>query len=119
MPVPPATNLKKTASIGSSNEDDPTLSPTIEDWLLDLDTSERGQDGHHFSQYGNSLRTNGFARVVQLADEGEKDGAKLLYEMCPEMPLGVGRLLMRYAVKDCEKVRKTEKQRKVEWARAQ
>ncbi|KAF7343438.1 hypothetical protein MVEN_01776500 [Mycena venus] len=118
-PAPPATNLKKTISIDSSDDDDPTLFPTIKDWLLELDTSERGQDGHHFSQYGDSLRTNGFARVVQLADEGEKEGATLLREMCPEMSVGVARLLMRYAVKDCEKIRKAEKQRKVDWARTQ
>ncbi|KAJ7672891.1 hypothetical protein B0H14DRAFT_2657012 [Mycena olivaceomarginata] len=76
VPAPPATNLKKTISIDSNDNDDPTLFPTIKDWLLDLDTSEHGQDGHHFSQYSDTLRTNGFAHVVQLADEGEKEGAK-------------------------------------------
>ncbi|KAJ7266436.1 hypothetical protein B0H12DRAFT_1099604 [Mycena haematopus] len=117
VPPPPANNLKKTISVESNGNDDPTLFPIIQDWLLELDTSDRGQDGHHFSQYGDTLRQNGFARVVQLADEGETEGAKLLREMCPEMPVGVARLLIRYAVRDCEKVRKIEKQRKADWAR--
>ncbi|KAJ7814734.1 hypothetical protein B0H14DRAFT_2603898 [Mycena olivaceomarginata] len=118
-PAPPAINLKKTISIDSNDNDDPTLFPTIKDWLLDLNTSERGQDGHHFSQYDDALPTNGFTRVVKLADEGEKEGAKLLHEMCPEMSLGFARLLVQYAVRDCEKIRQIEKQRKVDWARAQ
>ncbi|KAJ7697948.1 hypothetical protein B0H16DRAFT_1749885 [Mycena metata] len=87
VPTPPAphTSLRKGPSLDSQADVPPTLYPKIEDWLLDLDTSERGEDGHGFHRFGPMFREHGYARVIQLADEGE-GGVKAVREMCPEMP---------------------------------
>ncbi|KAJ7500142.1 hypothetical protein B0H11DRAFT_2189508 [Mycena galericulata] len=102
-PIPAASPKSAKPSKPSMDSDDddesPTLFPKIDDWLLDLDTSERGEDGHGFIKFGAALRDQGFARVVQLADLG-----------------GVAKLLMKYAKVDCKKVRKQEAERKAEWA---
>lgn len=100
-----------------SDDDDesPTLFPKIDDWLLDLDSSERGEDGHGFAKFGAVLREHGFVRVVQLADLGG-EGEKTLLTICTGMTLGVAKLLMKYAKVDCKKVRKQEAERKAEWA---
>ncbi|KAJ7431988.1 hypothetical protein B0H11DRAFT_2297918 [Mycena galericulata] len=113
-----AAKLKPASSIDSQEEESPTLFPKIDDWLLDLDTSERGEDGHGFTKFGPTLRANGYMRIIQLVDEG-KDGAEMLRTMCSEngMTSGVAKLLMKYAVADCKKIRKAEVKRKEEWAR--
>lgn len=46
---------KPSVSTDLDEDEPPTLFPIIEDWLLELDTSERGNDGHNFSQFGPSL----------------------------------------------------------------
>ncbi|KAJ7643015.1 hypothetical protein DFH06DRAFT_1477244 [Mycena polygramma] len=113
-PAPVHSQLNKTLSI-ESDDDNPTLYPKIEDWLLELDMSEqRGEDGHHFTQFGPALRKNGIVRVIQIANEGEK-AAAIILGMCEGMPVGVARLLMRYAEKDCRRIRKEEEKRKADW----
>ncbi|KAJ6536474.1 hypothetical protein DFH09DRAFT_1401969 [Mycena vulgaris] len=112
----PKRQLLKAESIKSDDNDDSNLYPVIEEWLRELDSCpRRGVDGHNFSQYGPALRANGFVRLIQLADEGE-GGADLLTRVCEGMKIGTGRLLMRYAEKDCKMIRKIEKQRQEEWA---
>lgn len=89
--------------------------PKIEDWLLDLDTSERGEDGHGFRKFGQVLRENGYTRVIQLADEGQ-GGVTALRTMCAEMPIGTAKLLMKYAMKDCKEIRRVERENKAAWS---
>ncbi|KAJ7503209.1 hypothetical protein B0H11DRAFT_2273927 [Mycena galericulata] len=109
-PNPPPKLLN--ADADSDDDEAPTLFPKIEEWLLDLDTSERGEDGHGFGKFGKVLRDQGFARVVQIPDLNEKD----LMAMCEGMSIGVAKLLIKYAKADCRKIRKQEAERKVAWA---
>ncbi|KAJ7811183.1 hypothetical protein B0H13DRAFT_1926877 [Mycena leptocephala] len=95
--------------------DVPTLYPKIDDWLLELDTGERGEDGHNFSAFGARLRGEGYMRVFQLADEGDK-GVDTLQRICPDMKLGTAKVLMKYARIDCKIIRRIECERKANWA---
>jgi hypothetical protein len=97
------------------DNESPTLFSKIDDWLLDLDTSEQGEDGHGFVKFGTTLCTEGFARVVQLSDLGG-EGEKMLLGMCNGMMLGVAKLSMKYAKVDYKKVHKREAERKAAWA---
>ncbi|KAJ7138027.1 hypothetical protein C8R44DRAFT_340389 [Mycena epipterygia] len=119
-PIPtasPKSSAKPSKPSVDSDDDDesPTLFPKIDDWLLDLDSSERGEDGHGFVKFGAVLRDHGFVCVVQLVDLGG-EGEKMLLTICTGMTLGVAKLLMKYAKVDCKKVRKQEAERKAEWA---
>ncbi|KAJ7190854.1 hypothetical protein GGX14DRAFT_407609 [Mycena pura] len=100
----------------SDDDESPTLFPKIDDWLLELDTSDRGEDGHRFHQFGPALRNEGFARVVQILDLGA-EGEKELVKICDGMPIGVAKLMMKYAKVDCKKIRKREAERKAAWCR--
>ncbi|KAJ7924674.1 hypothetical protein B0H13DRAFT_2315189 [Mycena leptocephala] len=115
-PVPAAQNPPKPSNPDADLDDDesPTLFPKIDDWLLDLDTSERGEDGHGFSKFGAMLRNEGFARVVQILDLGA-EGEKELMKICEGMTIGVARLMIKYAKVDCRKIRKQEAERKADW----
>ncbi|KAJ7915844.1 hypothetical protein B0H13DRAFT_1871715 [Mycena leptocephala] len=115
-PVPAAQNPPKPSNPDADLDDDesPTLFPKIDDWLLDLDTSERGEDGHGFSKFGAMLRNEGFARVVQILDLGA-EGEKELMKICEGMMIGVARLMIKYAKVDCRKIRKQEAERKADW----
>lgn len=114
-PVPRASALRHGASIDSQDGDVPTLYPKIDEWLLELDTSERGEDGHNFSAFGARLRSEGYMRVIQLADEGDK-GVETLQRICPDMKLGTAKVLMKYARIDCKSIRRIERERKAAWA---
>ncbi|KAK7034388.1 hypothetical protein R3P38DRAFT_2772451 [Favolaschia claudopus] len=83
--------------------DDPTLYPKIDDWLLDLDTSPRGEDGQNFRQYAAAFREHGILRVIQLAEEGEAMGSKLLLNTIEGMKIGPARSLMQKTLltQDC------------------
>ncbi|KAJ7027037.1 hypothetical protein C8F04DRAFT_1189986 [Mycena alexandri] len=90
-PPPPAPAAVPKSNADSDDEDEsPTLFPKIEDWLLDLDTSERGEDGHGFRTSSTGI--------------------------CEGMSVGVAKLVMKYAKLDCKKIRKQEAERKVAWA---
>ncbi|KAJ7194747.1 hypothetical protein GGX14DRAFT_404530 [Mycena pura] len=107
--------LRQATSIDSQDDDPPTIYPTVDDWLLDLNTGDRGEDGHHFLLFSAALRKQGFAHMSQLANEGA-DGVETLQRICPDMKLGTAKLLMKYAVKDCKAIRKIERERKAAWA---
>ncbi|KAJ7156741.1 hypothetical protein C8R46DRAFT_1226260 [Mycena filopes] len=113
-PIAAPKSPAKTADDSDDNES-PTLFPKLDDWLLELDTSGRGEDGHGFSKFGAPLRAQGFSRVVQLTDLGA-DGEKTLQEICVRMTLGVAKLLLKYARQDCKKIHRIESERKAEWA---
>jgi hypothetical protein len=88
-----------TPSVSTDLDQDelPTLFPVIEDWLLELDALERGNNSHNLSQFTPTLQTNGFVYIIQLADEGD-GGAATLQEICPGMLMSVSKLLMKYAL---------------------
>ncbi|KAJ7883652.1 hypothetical protein B0H14DRAFT_2564728 [Mycena olivaceomarginata] len=114
-PVPAAQNPPKPSNPDDLDDDEsPTLFPKIDDWLLDLDTSERGEDGHGFSKFGAMLRNEGFARVVQILDLGA-EGEKELMKICEGMTIGVARLVIKYTKVDCRKICKQEAERKADW----
>ncbi|KAF8177774.1 hypothetical protein K438DRAFT_2181194 [Mycena galopus ATCC 62051] len=71
------------------------------DWLLDLDTGKRGEDGHHFSAFGPTLHQNDFVCLIQLCNEE----ADTVLKICPSMSLGVAKILLKYGKKDCANVR--------------
>ena len=41
-------------------DDDPTIYPTTRTWLMDLDNSSHGVDGHYFAQFSDALEQNGY-----------------------------------------------------------
>jgi hypothetical protein len=85
-------------------EESPTLFPHIQELL---DTGGCGVDRHNFSQYATNLESNGYTRIFQIADEGET-GAKEFAHLCG-MTVGIAKLMIKYAIKDCEGIRKKEK----------
>jgi hypothetical protein len=49
---------------------------------------------------------NGYTRLYQLAEEDKREtGASDLVGLCPGMSIGVAQLLLKYATKDCKKIR--------------
>jgi hypothetical protein len=83
--------------------DDPTIYPRTGDWVRNLDHGNRGIDGQNFSQYAELLEAAGYFRIDQIADESKHEsGARDLTTVCQMMPLGIAKLLIKYAVKDCE-----------------
>lgn len=113
LPAAPTPAKPSNAEPDSDDNESPTLFPKIDDWLLELDTSERGEDGHGFHKFGAALRDQGFARIVQILDFGSE---RELMNVCEGMPIGVAKLVMKYAKVDCKKIRKVEAERKVAWA---
>lgn len=74
-----------------------------------MDAGDRGRDGQYWTQYWQALDDNGYIRIIQLADDGRTaGGAKELAELCG-MPVGIAKLLIRYATVDAEKITKREK----------
>ncbi|KAJ6596522.1 hypothetical protein B0H10DRAFT_1960124 [Mycena sp. CBHHK59/15] len=101
-------------SLESQGDDSPMLYPTIDDWLLDLNTSDCREGGHQFNSFGVALHANGFICLEQLADEG-KGGSFLLHEICEDKTIGVSKLLVKYVIKDCKKLWKDVRKQKAEW----
>jgi hypothetical protein len=88
--------------------DDPTIYPRTGDWVRSLDAGNRGVDGQNFTQYADLLEAAGYIRIDQIADEAKHDsGARDLTTVCETMPLGIAKLLIKYAMKDCETVMKS------------
>ncbi|KAJ7866368.1 hypothetical protein B0H14DRAFT_2573376 [Mycena olivaceomarginata] len=89
-PKSPVQAAVPTPSVSTDLDQDelPTLFPVIEDWLLELDALERGNNSHNLSQFTPTLQTNGFVYIIQLADEGY-GGAATLQEICPGMLMSV------------------------------
>lgn len=111
----PVRKPKPTTGIDSEEEESPTLYPLIEEWLTELDSGERGQDKQNFAQYGPALRESGYIRLKQLEDEKD-DGVKMLMEVCDGLPTGTAKLIMKYVLKDCRKIRRVDAERKAAWA---
>ncbi|KAJ6585529.1 hypothetical protein B0H19DRAFT_1250335 [Mycena capillaripes] len=114
-PTATITSLRKGPSVDSQADDSPILYPKIEEWFLELDMGERGEDGHGFHKFGQIFRENGYTRVIQLADEGE-GGVAVLPTMCAKMPMGTAKLIMKYAIKDCKEIWCVERANKAAWA---
>jgi len=86
-------------------EETPTNYPLISNWLDELNSGSRS-NGHNFAQFGEFLHQNGYTRLYQLADEFHREnGPKELMELCPGMTLGLAKLLLKYAAKDCQKIK--------------
>ncbi|KAJ7161100.1 hypothetical protein C8R46DRAFT_1223421 [Mycena filopes] len=111
--VPQPSTLNKGASLDSQDEP-PTVYPKVDDWLLDLDNSERGADGQNFYAYAPALLRNGYTRIIQIAEEGD-DGVQVLREICSDMTIGTAKLILRYAKKDCKEIRRVERKHRAEW----
>jgi hypothetical protein len=91
-------------------DDDPTIYPTTRTWLTDLDIGSRGVDGQYFAQFSDALEQNGYSQIIQIADEADS-GAKKFASLFEGMSIGVAKLLIKYAVKDCEKIQKAIKKK--------
>ena len=89
----------------------PTIYPRIDEWLTELDSGKRGADEQGWAQYGVLLNNNGYTHIIQLLDDKVKDLAEMT-----AMPIGMAKLLIKYAKTDSDKITKREKkaQRKVE-----
>jgi hypothetical protein len=77
------------------------------DWLMELDHGERGADGQHWTQYASTLDMNGYKCIIQITED-RKDSTKELADLC-SMPLGIARLLIKYATSDTERITKKER----------
>jgi hypothetical protein len=90
-------------------DDVPTLYPRVDEWLTELDSTARGADGQNWAQYAGALNINGYTRIIQIAEDGkDTGGAKELADLC-SMPVGIAKLLIKYATTDCDKITKNEK----------
>ena len=70
---------------------------------------EQGADGHKWVQYSGVLTSNGYIHISQITDEGKSDtGAWELAGICSGMPLDIAKLLLKYAVIDCDQISKKE-----------
>lgn len=103
--MPQAINPSDMSSNPADPDDDPTIYPTTRTWLTDLDSGSRGADGQCFTQFSDALELNGYSRIIQIADEAES-GVKEFASLFDGMPIGVAKLLVKYAVKDCKKIQK-------------
>ncbi|KAJ6462460.1 hypothetical protein C8R45DRAFT_1026837 [Mycena sanguinolenta] len=108
---PSSSTLHHASSIDSQDDDNITF-PKMDDWLRELNAAD--EDGHQFDSFAPALHANGFMRVYQLADE--RDGVGLLTKICPEIKIGTASLLVKRAKKECNTLRRLEKQRKIDWA---
>ena len=88
-----------------------TIYPQIDEWLTELDSGEHGADEQCWAQYAVPLNKNGYMCIIQLIDDEVKDLAEMT-----SMPVGIAKLLMKYAKTDSDRITKREKraQRKVE-----
>ncbi|KAF7337736.1 hypothetical protein MSAN_02247200 [Mycena sanguinolenta] len=105
-PPPPPVQSKLRRTPSAEAYDDPTIYPKISEWLLDLDTSPRGEDGDQFRQYADAFANEGFKRIVELQDKTED----ILRRICPGMTTGIAGKLMKYVQIDCRKARQTNKE---------
>lgn len=85
----------------------------IRTWLSDLDECERGIDGYNFAQYAAVLDQHGYRRLHQLADESHSEEAILRFSNICEMPIGVMKLILKYARKDCERIKRNEMKKRL------
>jgi hypothetical protein len=90
-------------------DDTPTLYPRVVDWLLDLDAGEQGADDQCWTQYQHALDNNRYKHITQIAEDGKRTGgAGELADLC-SMPVGIARLLIKYAITDTERITKKER----------
>jgi hypothetical protein len=82
----------------------PTVYPRIDEWLTELDSGERGADKQGWAQYAEPLNKNGYTRIIQLLDDKAKDLAEMT-----GMPVGMAKLVIKYAKIDADKITKREK----------
>ena len=87
--------------------DDPTVYPRLTTWFEELDNGPRGSDGHNFAQYAASLEENGYKRLFQLEKLIKDD----LLMVCDGLLPGTASLILDYARKDAERIRKRETKR--------
>ena len=92
-------------------EEIPTMYPQVDEWLTELNSGECGADEQGWAQYSVPLNKNGYTPIIQLVDDGAKDLAEMT-----GMPIGIAKLLIKYAKADSDRITKREKraQRKVE-----
>jgi hypothetical protein len=94
------------AVVNTPDDLPPSAFPRIQDWLTELDGGGRGSDGQNFAQYSQALLENGYTRIIQLADDGKvESGAKDL-AACAGMPVGIAKLLVKYAIADCARIQR-------------
>jgi len=90
--------------------------PRITSWLQELEDGERGIDQYDFPKYAPALDAHGYRRLNQLRDEFVSEAStEKLAERC-NMPIGVAKLLAKYAKFDCSQIRAVEKKK---WAAGQ
>lgn len=100
------------SSDGFDIDDNPVLFPTVRQWLEDLDASTRNVDNLNFTQYATILDTNYYQRINQIADEGASPEATSTFARDCKIPIGVAKLLVKYAVKDCERIEARERKKR-------
>lgn len=84
--------------------DDPTIFPRVSKWLGELDAGVRGSDGHNFSQFVRTFEEAMYTRISQVQALTRDD----LVKLNPAMPPGTADLIIFYANKDCQDIKKKE-----------
>jgi hypothetical protein len=92
---------------GQDPAKNPSIYPLTAAWLQELDLGPRGLDNRNFAQFADTLVSNGYSHVFQIAEEAKHEGGAWdLAHVCHGMSLGVAKLLIKYAAKDCEAIRR-------------
>jgi hypothetical protein len=86
---------------------DPSIYPQLTSWLQELDDGPCGADAHNFTQYAAVLDQNGYKHIFQLEKLTKED----FIAIYPEIRPGTASLILEYACKDCEKIRRNEAKR--------
>ena len=81
-----------------------TIYPWIDEWLSELDSGECGADEQGWPQYAVPLNKNGYTHIIWLIDDVAKDLAKMT-----GMPIGIAKLLIKYAKTDSDRITRREK----------
>jgi hypothetical protein len=111
-PFPPSHSRSRYDDIPSSDPpeefgEDVTLFPRLSQWLVELDESRRGADGHNFSQFVHAFEQEKYFRICDVADLSVADICGIINGIAQ----GTASKLVAYAKQDTELIRKKEKRR--------
>lgn len=88
----------------------PAFYPLITDWLHELDQGPRG-DNRTFARDSiiDYFHSFGYKRLFEIIDPALSIAERIL-EWCPDVTVGIAKLLVAYARKDCELIKAEQMQ---------
>jgi len=88
--------------------EDVTIFPRISDWLLQLDNSPHGADGHNFVQFAEFFQQHKYFHICDIA---ESITSQTLVTKCEGMADGTASKIVSYAQADTKSIRRKEEKR--------